>query len=118
MSIFTTAIASFALAAASFAVAPASAAQQGDTRSIKVRYGDLDLSRTADVARLNRRIAGAVKAVCGSYDLRNLPEATNARACRKEAIAAAGPKVKLAVARANGGNRLAAALPAGGTAIR
>lgn len=112
MSIFTTAAASFALAAASLAAGTASAAPFGDAPSAEVRYGDLDLTSTHDVARLNRRIVSAAKAVCGNYDPRNLPQATNAKACVNEAIAAAMPTVELAVAHAGEGAKLAGALPA------
>ncbi len=112
MSILTTTIASFALAAGSLAAGTASAAPLGDARSIEVRHGDLDLSSAHDVARLNRRIASAAKAVCGNYDPRNFPEAANAKACFNETMAAAMPKVELAVARAAGNQKLAGSLPA------
>jgi len=48
-----------------FTAAPAFAGQDGKTAS--VRLGDLDLSRPADVSLLERRVAAAKEAVCGSY---------------------------------------------------
>ena len=45
--------------------APALAGQDGKTASIQLN--DLDLSRPGDVTLLNRRVASAKEAVCGSY---------------------------------------------------
>ena len=38
----------------------------GDTPGIRVRYGDLDLSKPRDVASLYRRIKDAAQMICGS----------------------------------------------------
>lgn len=120
MSIVTNTLASFALATASFAAGatPASAAPSDDLPSVAVHYGDLDLTDMHDVARLNRRVLAAAVAVCGTYDLRDLQGMASAEACRNEAIAAAEPEVKLAVARAASGQKLAGTLPAGILSVR
>jgi UrcA family protein len=51
-------VAAFACAQAPAQTAPA---------RLSISYADLDLSRPADRARLNRRIANAMETVCGSY---------------------------------------------------
>ncbi len=72
---------STALLAASFAL-PSHA--QGPTveRSRIVSYADLDLSREADVRKLDRRIDRAVKQVCGTASDVDLEGRNAGRRCR------------------------------------
>lgn len=64
-----------------------------------VAYADLDLGSTAGRARLDQRVAAAVRAVCGQAspaDLRGLAEI---RACRAETLArVAAPESPVAFA--------------------
>jgi UrcA family protein len=68
----------FALAWALTAVAPAFAAPT----EVRVSYADLDLERPADLTRLDRRIAGAVTKVCGSYAEAPQQDWAPIKACR------------------------------------
>ena len=54
-----------ALFATLLAANPAFAA--GQDRSVAIRTGDLDLSRPADVRKLNQRVGVAKEMACGSY---------------------------------------------------
>ena len=56
-----------ALAASGLATAATS-----DTRSIVVRYGDLNLNSEAGKARLHKRLRNAAESVCGLADTRVL----------------------------------------------
>lgn len=53
----------------------------------KVSYADLDLSSRADVAKLDRRVSGAVEQVCGSYASATRDEEDSITGCRKLAMA-------------------------------
>ncbi|MCW3847181.1 UrcA family protein [Sphingomonas sp. LB-2] len=57
---------SIAALATVFAAVPALATRQ-DGKTASIRLDDLDLSKPGDVRLLDRRIAGAKEAVCGSY---------------------------------------------------
>ena len=103
---------SAALVAVVVAASPAAAAPLTEDTQVQVRHGDLDLTKTHDVARLNRRIVHAAKDACGSFDPRNFPAAASAKACLTNAVASASPKVEMAVAQARSGNALAGALAA------
>ena len=83
--------------AASFA-APATAAP----RSVAVSYADLDLSRPAGVAALDRRLSRAADAVCGPVDARDLRASAAARACRTAALSAAAGDAKAVIAARRG----------------
>ena len=61
------------------------APSDAETVSNIVHYGDLDLSSQAGRARLNTRIAGAIRQLCGAEDERNLVQAANVRHCRSSA---------------------------------
>lgn len=76
------------LAAAVAAQSPAAPA------SVAVSYADLDLSRPAGVAVLDRRLARAADAVCGVPDARDLRAAIATRACRTAALTAANAELK------------------------
>jgi len=57
-----------------------------ETRSITVRYADLDLDSADDLDALNSRIERAARQVCGRADGRNLAMVAQWRACRSEAL--------------------------------
>lgn len=68
-----------ALAASLLAVtAPATAAEVRH----RAGYADLDLSRAADVAKLDRRIRAAVADACGAASAADLAGGNAVRACR------------------------------------
>jgi UrcA family protein len=101
--------ASIVLAAATAAIGvPASAAEIGTARSMVVRHADLDLTSTSDVATLNRRVATAARAVCGTFHAADLTAKQNVLQCRKFALNDARQNVEVAVASARGGQQLAA----------
>jgi UrcA family protein len=78
------ALLSLALCAASIAVvAPASAGE----RTIKIKVDDLDLARPSAQAKLEMRVANAVRSVCGSRDSRQLGEQADIKRCEAEATA-------------------------------
>jgi UrcA family protein len=60
-----------AIAAASLFADVASARDDGQVSTV-VKYGDLDLSQSADTQRLYARLKYASQQVCGSYDTRDL----------------------------------------------
>lgn len=64
----------------------------------KVHYTDLDLSRRADVARLERRVAAALETVCGSYAGADESEMRDIDRCRAETRARARPMVAMLIA--------------------
>jgi UrcA family protein len=74
----------FSLAAAALLAAPALAADPG-ARTAKVRHADLDLSTAQGRATLNRRIAAATEAVCGSYAGASVDEQDAIGRCRADA---------------------------------
>ena len=80
------------LAALAAATAAAPAAAQDQSRV--VRHGDLDLSRPADEAKLRKRVALAVEAVCGSYAGVRPDDVGEVSACRRRAEA--GAEVRIA----------------------
>ncbi len=86
-----------ALAAAS----PATAAPM-ETVSANVTYTDLDLSNAAQLARLERRIVRAARALCLPDRHYNLsPAALPDSGCVNDAVAAARREVSAAVAAQN-----------------
>lgn len=96
--------AAIALAGAlTFTAIPASAAE----RAAEVRYGDLDLSTEAGAATLKKRVAYAVKKVCGAADIRNIAERQDMIRCRKEAAARSTRDVALALDSAGKSEQLA-----------
>jgi UrcA family protein len=60
-----------------------------DAPSVAVRYDDLNLSTTAGVNKLYRRISAAARQVCPMGDLRDLPRMLAAERCQAAAIAKA-----------------------------
>ena len=87
--------------AAALLVAPASA-QPGSTPSPTqtVSYADLDLSRSSDVERLDRRIARAAQAACGPVSSSDPRGKIEARRCRAQAQQAAALQRDRAIASA------------------
>jgi UrcA family protein len=53
---------------------PVTAFAQQVPTSVGVSYGDLDLSSEAGVKTLDRRLATAIRSVCGAYDGSVIPE--------------------------------------------
>ena len=74
------------VAGAAFA-APVGAPAAPETRIVS--YADLDLGAAAGRDRLDRRIAAAVRAVCGSVPPADLRGRAEVAACRAETFAAA-----------------------------
>ena len=107
MSLRTIALAAVASAAASLSLtaAPAAAADivvAPETITVRVSYADLNLASAEGRARLDRRIAGAARSICGSFFPADLEMAVLVKSCREDAIASA----RLPAAYAsNGGGR-------------
>jgi UrcA family protein len=82
-SITFAALAACLIAGTSFAASPLS------TSSVKVRYGDLDLSREQGMSTLHARVAAAARQVCApdGVDIRNLQAYAAERACETQARA-------------------------------
>jgi len=77
---------------------PASAAEpQLETRSIKVNYSDLDLTKAQGVSTLQHRVSGAVRQVCDdpAFDLN---EKIQQHACTRAAGRAARSDISKAIA--------------------
>jgi UrcA family protein len=94
MSLRSIALAATACAAAalSMTAAPASAADitvMPETVTVRVSYADLNLASAEGRARLDRRIAGAARSICGSYFPIDLDMFALVRECRADAIASA-----------------------------
>jgi UrcA family protein len=94
------------LLGSSFALATPAMAQV--TAAIPVRTADLDLSRPADVATLQHRVAAAVERGCTPEEWSDAAQPSLARQCREEAQRKADEQV----AALTSSHRLAAALPA------
>lgn len=73
---------------AAFAAAPAA-----DSPSVSVRYDDLNLSTTAGVDALYRRISFAARQVCPDIYSRDLHIALAAQRCEADAVSRAVSKV-------------------------
>jgi len=64
-------------------------AASADSRALKVRYSDLNLSTEQGSLALYGRIVAAANRVCAPDDIRDLRAVATARACREEAISKA-----------------------------
>lgn len=94
---------------AALAFAAPAPAQMMEKFSTEVGYSDLNLTTSAGVAQLQRRISNAARHSCGGrVDSRNVKAFQAAEKCRRGVIASAAPKVELAVAKARAGQALAA----------
>jgi UrcA family protein len=79
---------------------PASAAQpEWDARSVKVDYSDLDLTGAHGASTLERRVASAVRQVCGGPTF-ELSEKMQQHACERAARTAASRDVENAITTA------------------
>jgi UrcA family protein len=81
------------------------AAETGGARSVTVRYDDLNLGTDVGVRTLYARLTRAAEMVCPDRFTRELARASDARACRAQAIDAAVAQVnnpRLAALRARG----------------
>ena len=58
----------FHIAVSLLALTPVSAFAQQVTSSVVVSYGDLNLRSQAGVKALDRRLASAIRSVCGEHD--------------------------------------------------
>lgn len=82
-------------AALALIAAPAAA----QTRSVEVSYSGLDLTAPAGVAELDRRIAGAVRSICGRAAA-DLTSRQQVKDCRAEAFGSVGRQKTAAIAAA------------------
>lgn len=78
-----------AAAAAGLVLTRGGAAAEDGTRSVAVRYGDLDLGREAGVRVLYGRLQAAAESVCGRDELRDLRRHQSWLECRDAALARA-----------------------------
>ena len=69
-------------------VAPVLASAPVETRSVSVRYADLDLASASGAAALYQRLQGAARVVCG-YGDENLAILSYVNRCNHSAISAA-----------------------------
>lgn len=74
-----------------------------------VRHADLDLRRAADIRRLDRRIAIAVRAACGTASDLDLAGRNAVTRCRKDTEAALSARRAQAIAAAKGDANVALA---------
>ncbi|MET4131860.1 UrcA family protein [Porphyrobacter sp. MBR-155] len=88
----------FFLPVLAFALAVPAAAE---TVTVKVPFGDLDLTKETDRAALDRRLARATHKACGSPSARDISVLRSYRACVDEARATYQPQVGLALDNAN-----------------
>ena len=94
MSLRTIALAAVASAAASLSLTAAPAAASDivvapETITVRVSYADLNLASAQGRARLDRRIAGAARSICGSFFPADLEMAALVKDCRADAIGSA-----------------------------
>lgn len=78
----------FAAAAVAVSTIGFSASANAENRIIRtavVQYGDLDLTSETGKATFNRRVKGAVRKVCGSYDSKSITDQRDHSACMDEA---------------------------------
>ena len=90
-------------AAATLSAAPAAASDvtvAPDTITVRVSYADLNLASAQGRARLDRRIAGAARSICGNFFPADLEMAALVQTCRADAIASA--RIPTAVASNSG----------------
>jgi UrcA family protein len=75
------------MATGSAATAEAAPPAGMETRSVPVRYADLDLSREAGVRALYDRLRSAASRACGTFDNRDLAGRKYWQSCRDAALA-------------------------------
>ena len=69
------------------------AAASANAASVRIDTSRYDLSTARGVKMLNRRIAGAVEQVCGSYANASPTEADEIHACRVQVLADVSPRI-------------------------
>ncbi len=74
------------LSVAALAISGIAAAGSRDTRSVVVRYGDLNLNSQAGVASLHKRIRNAAESVCSELEHRVLGLRDAYERCVSEAV--------------------------------
>jgi UrcA family protein len=91
MKVHSIAVASLAGALVAFAATPAAAdVRVGDgSRSVVVRYHDLDTNTEVGAESLYRRVVAAARRVCPDTGVRDLNYRRQVDACRQEAISRA-----------------------------
>ena len=57
--------------------------------TVRVSYADLNIASSEGRARLESRVAGAARSICGSYFPADLELASRVKTCRADAIASA-----------------------------
>ena len=77
--------------------------QAAETQSVRVPYGDLNLSSDRGQRVLGLRIVRAARIVCVYDDKRDIDVATETNICRNDAIASAQPAYQAAVNAARRG---------------
>jgi UrcA family protein len=80
----------------SFGSAAENVSVEGNTRSIAVEYGDLELDSGVAIERLYARLSAAAERVCGVFDDRSLRERSDWQACYAAALAEAVGRVPYA----------------------
>lgn len=103
MSLRTIALAAAACAATALSAAPAAASDivvAPETVTVRISYADLNLATPEGRARLDRRIAGAARSICGNFHPAQLEMFALIQNCRQDAIASARLPAALADAGA------------------
>ncbi|MFM9976675.1 MAG: UrcA family protein [Sphingomonadaceae bacterium] len=77
-----------------------SAFAQGETVTRRVSYADLDIMTKAGAATLDRRIARAIRDVCGENSMRDVSQMRREQRCRRSAESAVRPQLDTAFAAA------------------
>lgn len=80
-------------------VTGASAQDNGtETRTIEVRYSDLDLSASGDVDRLRTRVRSAARQICAYSGMRGVEIEMMRRECLDQALNKANSDIEVAIA--------------------
>lgn len=74
-----------AMAVTTAGFATSASAQNSISRSVEVKYADLDLTSADGKATLENRLKGAVRSVCGGYDPRSLTDMRDHHQCVDQA---------------------------------
>ena len=90
--------ATLALIAAAAPAVASNSGRPGETTVQTVAYGDLDLAKVSDIAKLRRRVAAATEAVCGSYAQSSDIEAYEIARCRREVKSSVDPQLARLIA--------------------
>jgi UrcA family protein len=99
------ALAAMALTAGTVAFSSAPACAAEADQEVTVALSDLDLSTSADQAKLDRRVKLAARQLCGDVPVLDFRQASVVSACRNQAIENARADVQ--IARNAAGTRMA-----------